>query len=244
MQRFYRTKNSQSEQGNFQQSNYLDQGDPRNIPSMEYEDLEKNISDQNKKEIQKIEQTTLEQKLALFEIEQFKKKNKRLPNKKESEQIADNLYTQFKEIGVSEKRDRRSRRKGTEGVVEDEKMPPSKRKRLQRDRMSQQEIAQDASILPKGNIKDLFGDSKKVGKNLEDEFNLDLNGGKKNSGDDLGETEDNFNLKELDEEKICPNCNEKTEKIIYCSKCGNAFCESCGTVNGEKVCPKCGTKLK
>ena len=121
-----------------------------NIPSMEYEDLEKHISDENKKEIRRLEQTDLEQKLALFEVEKFKKENKRLPNKKESQQIADSLYSQFKdsedlstESDTGEKRDGRNRRSR-------DKMPPSKRKRMQSEESLREAAGQDAAIMPKG----------------------------------------------------------------------------------------------
>ena len=254
MRRFYR----EGKELPAQEANYAyDSFDSKNsydgsIPSMGYEDLEKHLSDENKKEIQRLEQGDLEQKLALFEVEKFKKKNNRLPNKKESQQIADSLYTQLKDEPPSmdglaqgeEKSSRRGRRKGRD------KMPPSKRKRMQKDRMMQEEANADAAIMPKGDIKDLFGSAGGAAAGgIEDEFKLDLGGGDATPSDDLGELgelsdTDDFSLGSMDEQSTCPSCKQKTDKIIYCAKCGAAFCKNCGTANGELVCPKCKTRVK
>jgi len=110
MQRFYREKNKTTA-GN--ETYYPEEEYSKILPSMEYEDLEKHLSDENKKEMKRLEQGDLEQKLALFEVEKFKKTNKRLPNKKESQQIADSVYTQLKEsdvISPEKDRGRRGRR--------------------------------------------------------------------------------------------------------------------------------------
>ena len=245
MKRFYR-QGKQPPSENYQKDSY-DPGfgkasDFGNIPTMGYEDLEKNMSDENKKEIQRLEQGDLEQKLALFEVEKFKKKNKRLPNKKESQQMADTLYNQFKDDKnlLSEKtpsKGRRDRRKSRK------RMPPSKRKRMGRDGAMQEQAAQNEAIAPKKNIKDLFGPSEMGGKSIADEFKLNL--GENEKSDDLGElseleNEDDFSLDSMDEQQTCPSCNKKTDKIIYCSKCGAAFCEKCG----KEKCPKCGVAVK
>jgi len=253
MKRFYRN-GEQTSSRNIPYSQEPQETDFGNIPSMEYEDLEKHISDENKKEISRLEQTDLEQKLALFEVEKFKKENKRLPNKKESQQIADNLYSQFKESGeLLGQSDTVDKREGRNRRNRGERMPPSKRKRMQREGAIQEAEAADASILPKGNIKDLFESGSETGKgnskSFEDEFKLDVGGEEKSDEEDFGELEnldsnDDFSLGSLDEKGSCPNCNEKTDKVIYCSKCGAAFCEKCGKKGGEIICPKCGIKVK
>ncbi|MCR4368656.1 MAG: hypothetical protein NUV67_01990 [archaeon] len=57
--------------------------------------------------------------------------------------------------------------------------------------------------------------------------------------------------KEVDSgNSACPNCNNKAKEIIYCPKCGTAFCDHCA----KKVevqdaflkysCPKCGEEFK
>ena len=251
MRRFYRSDEQVPDNS---YSNYSDNGMPPdfgNLPSMDYEDLQKNMSDENKQEIKRLEQGDLEQKLALFEVEKFKKKNKRLPNKAESQQIADTLYTQFKDTedlsadvskeGRRKRGERRDRNKG----------PPSKRKRTARNEAMRDEAARDEAIMPKGNIKDMFGVAGTTsGAGIADEFKLDLGGntGSKNN-DDLSELEDlessdDFSLDSMDDQSACPSCKQKTDKVIYCSKCGNAFCNKCGLKNGELICPKCGTRVK
>ena len=247
MRRFYRPS-EQTQSGNNNYSREATDNYYGNIPSMEYEDLSKHISDENKKEISRLEKTDLEQKLALFEVEKFKKQNKRLPNKQESQQIADNLYSQFKESdALSSKSSQRENRRNRE-----ERMPPSKRRRMQREGFMREQEAADDAIIPKGNIKDLFASGSEVGKSsgksFEDEFKLDV-GGEEKSNEDMNELEsfddnDEFSLGGLEEKGSCPNCNKKTDKIIYCSKCGAAFCKSCGTKKGETICPKCGVTIK
>ena len=186
----------------------------------------------------------MEEKLALNEIEKFKNEKKRLPTKSETNNIADSLYTQFKNVDTSDfysglappvqegTIDKRHRH-GKERPQKAERIPPSKR----RAREEQAQVPQEISP-PTGNIKDLFGEEET---NAEKDFNLDLEG----KGNDLEEIsdigEDSFDLKDKDEE-TCPNCKTKTDKILYCPKCGAAYCEKCGTKNGSRVCPKCGTK--
>ena len=240
MRRFYRPS-EQTQSGNNNYSREATDNYYGNIPSMEYEDLSKHISDENKKEISRLEKTDLEQKLALFEVEKFKKENKRLPNKQESQQIADNLYSQFKESDNSS--DQSPQRENGSRRNRGKNMPPSKRKRMQRDEAMQESAAQDAAIIPKGDIKDLFATGS--AKSFEDEFKLDDEEKSSEGADDLEELgNDEFSLGSLDEKNTCPNCSKPTEKVIYCSKCGAAFCDNCGGKNGEIVCPKCGIKVK
>ena len=95
-------------------------------------------------------------------------------------------------------------------------------------------------------MKDLFGEeeNEKQNKNNKDDFDMGLG--------DLDEETNPNNPEELnimeeeDEKKLnCPNCKKQTEKIIYCSKCGAAFCITCAqTIGNDKVCPKCKTKVK
>ena len=121
---------------------------------------------------------------------------------------------------------------------------------MQRDSARQDEAARDDAIMPKGNIKDMFGSAGAgAGAGIADEFKLDLGAEPGVSKDDFGELgdiggEDDFNLGGLDDKNACPSCKEPADKVIYCSKCGNAFCNKCGTKNGELACPKCGTRVK
>jgi hypothetical protein len=264
LKRFYREGKSQPKEGNLnshnrERFNSTEEDYSGRLPSMSYEDLTQKANKENLQEIEKLEKADIEEKLALVEVEKFKKENKRLPTRKESEQIADNLFTQLKEnddVSNAIVHHGRRREQGNEAEVQKEKMPPSRRARSQREQKRSEERAQEEEIIPKGNIKDLFGSANGLGntntKNLEKEFSLDLGDGK-GEGNEAGEiksfededkNEDieelNFGEEELDETK-CPNCGKKTEQIIYCSKCGAAFCKNCSKKeNGNEKCPKCG----
>jgi len=49
---------------------------------------------------------------------------------------------------------------------------------------------------------------------------------------------------------VCPTCKNKTEQLVYCPKCGTAFCNHCAKgilVQEQSVkytCPKCGEEFK
>ncbi len=208
------------------------------LPTMAYEDV--NIDEKNLQELKKIEQLNLEQKLALLEVEKFKKQNKRLPNKKEAEQMADSLYTQFKNnpemLSVEGNMNENYESKENLNGREKRRQMREKRKEQTSPQQNtyQSDIQENAPILS-SNIKELFSDEKKQGK---DEFDLGL---------DLDDTENDFDndneIKSISDfdEKTCPHCGKPTEKIIYCSKCGTAFCKNCAK-DKKSVCPKCGTK--
>lgn len=242
MKRFYRQQDQpQTDNENYSSENYSEKEDYLNteshLPSMDYEDLE--IDEKNYQEIKKIEQMNLEEKLTLLEVQKFKKEKKRLPNKEEAEQIADNLYTQFK---------------NSEETATKEESPRSSRERRRRERTKHEKNEESADIpeeinVPQepintnANIKDLFSDTETIGKKKKgDDFDL---------GIDLDASEENDDLDELKEIKTltgdeCPNCEQEHEKTIYCSSCGTAYCEKCAKgkdANGY-ACPKCGTKNK
>ena len=117
-------------------------------------------------------------------------------------------------------------------------------------------------------ISGLFGDSKKtkpaLGKKEMNELKLDL--GEMEELEELGE-EGEEEIPEDEEEKeeipesddsdkgtgekgTCINCKQEFNELIFCSKCGNAFCDKCAktkqkTDKGTKyVCPSCGHPTK
>jgi hypothetical protein len=101
LRRFYRSEESNNNDNYYNQDNYSNTSakydDPtfskgRSIPTMDYED----IDEKNLNEIKKVEQQSLEEKLAMLEIEKFKKEKNRMPNKDEQEKLASSLYEQFK----------------------------------------------------------------------------------------------------------------------------------------------------
>ncbi len=224
------------------------------IPTMDYEDVNLEMDQKNAEEFRKIQQKNLEEKLALNEIEKFKRENKRLPDEKESDRIAENLFTQLKNSNVNELYGKetgaeapvasRSGRRGRRG--EEEKSIPQEAR--QKAPVSKSEESGQAI----GDIKDILGEGNKQSgskkKNSEDEFSLDLG-----EGESIGEGEDISSIEdikdddakdlELEDKEECPNCSKETDKVLYCPNCGAAFCEKCSKKQGDfYLCPKCGTK--
>ena len=109
----------------------------------------------------------------------FKKEKKRLPNKEEAAQIADNLFNQLKDekqvVGSeSVGRERRGRTKEPGEGMAKEDNTPRQRGRRRRGKEEPKVVQKNEEIegnAPKKNIKDLFGSS---GTGIEDDFKIDL----------------------------------------------------------------------
>jgi hypothetical protein len=301
VQRFYRNNSAPQPENDYQTEEQKQEeydsptGRPilQTIPGMDYQDIE--IDKKNMEEIKKIEQKNMEEKLALDQIERFKKENKRLPTKQESDQIAETLYTQLKNSDdeeVSEEmknplrheyiegeneasgqgESRRSRRmariKGKELLENTQKLSVQEQRAKQREIEKQErllaqqkkhpqqtaQVSQEyAPIQPSSEIADVKslleedlgleekGKNKKKG---EDEFDLGMDD-EVNEEATVNNDSDNIDDLALDEEE-CPNCKKDTSKIIYCPKCGTAYCSNCGKkdVTNQYICPKCGAKTK
>lgn len=156
------------------------------IPTMEYED----IDEKNLKEIEKIEQKNLEEKLAILEIEKFKKEKKRPPNKEEAEHLASSLYEQFKNNPTDPNSEEMP-----------ERMSPRERykNRHKRNRKIEENEEQEFSSQgleeyqnPNTDIKSMFEESNNKKNNHEDDFDLGLDFDDSNLGGDseLEELED------------------------------------------------------
>lgn len=271
--RFNRNQNSDQQQDNYdnnqfskntnqnrfdytqnQKENNFEVDQIKKIPSMDYNDVNLEADRKNLEELKKIQEKNLVEKLALDEVEKFKVQNKRMPNSKEEEQIAESLYTQLRNDSISTQSNNssqnnprgRNRRRNNEtqnagqGLNNSESQPP----------LPQQPINQNYNSQVT-DIKDLFADD-------ENEKSTQKNNGQKDEFDmDIGEVEEIDSIEnkaeeelkqaqsDINENSICPNCKKKTEKIIYCPKCGTAFCLNCAKkVGNDKVCPKCQTKIK
>jgi len=96
-------------------------------------------------------------------------------------------------------------------------------------------------------IKDLFGGTEKTSLNndkMDEELKLDLN-----LDGELSEDEEIKHPKE-EEKGSCPNCKKSFNELVFCSKCGDAFCDNCAKIKqktdkGTKyVCPNCGHVTK
>ncbi|MFA5357661.1 MAG: hypothetical protein WC308_01945 [archaeon] len=237
------------------------------IPTMSYEDI--NIDEKNYRELKKFEQKKKEEDLALVEIAKFKEKNKRMPNKEEAEQIAENIYTQLKDSNVSELYPKEeiaeSEAQQTEGKRENWRDRRSRRA-MRRGEVKENPVEEEKGIEP---IAPVSAEPIKNIKSLLEDESFDIGDekkspGKKNGADnefDLGEGFDEeggeINLDEEPEEivavekadkkeNLCTNCKAKTDKIIYCPKCGKAYCAKCAAAysEGKYSCPSCGTKTK
>jgi len=214
----------------------------KGIPSMDYDDVNLELDKRNLEEIKKLQEKNLVEKLALDEVEKFKVQNKRMPNSKEEEQIAENLYNQLKTNSIntsdqtsSRRRNKKEKTLESQNTVKEFEDTPIKPLPTNYD---------DSQVT---GVKDLFGeDNEKQSKSGEkDEFDISI--GDLNEENDSNKEEDIDTIDDTnDEEKsTCPNCKKQTEKIIYCSKCGTAFCINCAkTQENDKLCPKCKTRVK
>ena len=226
----------------------------KKIPSMDYDDVNLEADRKNLEELKKIQEKNLVEKLALNEVEKFKVQNKRMPNSKEEEQIAETLYTQLKNDSLNTQtnnsqgnlRGRNKRRNEASNVGQGFGEVPTQEENNSTD---PQEITQNSNSQVT-NIKDLFEDDESASQvkgREKDEFDMDigevseLDSIENKAEEELNQTED-----EGDEKfSNCPNCKKSTEKVIYCPKCGAAFCVHCAKTQGnDKNCPKCGTKIK
>jgi len=231
------------------------------IPTMGYEDVNLEMDEKNALELKKIQQKNLEEKLALNEVEKFKKENKRLPNQKESDSIAENLYTQLKNSNINElygkdvkvptSQSNQHAQRGRRRVVAGGTIPGEEKIQTNKNNS----VVQTPQ---KENINDILGNNERLNnqkkKSSEDEFNLDL-GDEDNSSskEAVSSEEDVSSIEEIKDDAIggleledkeeCPNCKKETERVLYCPNCGTAFCENCSKKQGEYyLCPKCGTR--
>jgi hypothetical protein len=184
-----------------------------------------------------------------------------MPTKQETEKIAETLYTQLKDNPVDY-----SSVGGEAQEPSPQRMSPSQR-RMQRANARQdpgkmqqgftstqsgtQNIGQFSTPSEEMNVKDLLSEESEKKSKKGDDFDLGMgedleNSQSANEGsgpesiEDIGEV----NLDENSES--CPNCKKPTDKVIYCPKCGFAFCKSCAklVLGNEVTCPKCGNKTK
>jgi hypothetical protein len=250
LMRFYRKNESPPQENNRRQiedDNYNPGVAPNGrellseIPTMDYEDVEKNKK--NLEEINSIEQKNLEEKLALKEVENFKNTHNRLPTGEESNQIAESLYNQLKNV------DTNSLYPEMQGQAQNAGQSTGRRGR---DRNIQKPAGQASIQTPavSANVTDvkslLEDDDKPIpAKKSGDDFDLGLDEGMDENtvtSGGSGEDIEDINIGELGN---CPNCKKETDNVIYCPKCGFAFCSNCAKKeDGQNKCPKCGTKVK
>jgi predicted RNA-binding Zn-ribbon protein involved in translation (DUF1610 family) len=213
------------------------------IPSMEYEDVasaKKSEADKKKQVQQNLE------KIALTQVEKFKKQHNRMPNKEEADQMAESLYSQFKNTDLENiSPEEGAENKSTEGGEHRDRRHrhlEEKQRGVKQNTAAQNIPIQKEPANISNDLKSLLGDEEKKGKkSAKDEFDLGLD---EDTSQEAG-SEELSGIEEIEagEKSVCPNCGKETAQIIFCSKCGTAFCDKCSKIEGEKyICPKCGAK--
>ncbi|VVB74807.1 DNA polymerase II large subunit [uncultured archaeon] len=262
MMRFSRKNNADGDEQNYSGANNYREvpqegtlSGAGQIPSMNYEDVAS--SKKNELEKKKSAQENLE-KIALGKVEEFKKQYNRMPSKEESDQMAESLYSQFKNTNLENiypeeenlnrgaENANTEERRGRHHARGEERNQPKARGSGQ---VAQQQGSpqQPQSNVAATDLKALLGeDGKKSKKSASDEFDLNLEEGNDaanntsaSASEDIGEIESI----EIGDKSVCPNCGKETDQIIFCSNCGFSFCNKCSKKEGAKyICPKCGTK--
>lgn len=232
------------------------------IPSMNYEDLKLIMDEKNLSDLEKINEKKIEEQLAFEEVNRFKEKNNRLPNKEESNMIAENIFNQLKGANLEElykETEKQNQvlqrnfqlRRGRHNSVEDKS---SEEKIVSSDSTASSQTLQKGSELvqkkewnsQENELNQIVSKSKGEKETTKkDDFDLDL------EGLNAGSVQENDELEpleevpaEIDDTEQCPNCKRETDKIIYCPNCGFAFCSKCSKKQGDKfICPKCGALI-
>ena len=118
-----------------------------------------------------------------------------------------------------------------------------KGRRRERKKEEEEVLEENETELKGTQIKGLFGEETTSAKEkMDEELKLDLNLD--------GEISENEGFEAEEKKGKCPNCKKEFNELIFCSKCGNAFCDKCAktkqkTDKGTKyVCPSCGHPTK
>ncbi len=219
----------------------------------------KNVPENYKKFVEK--QTT---EKALKEMSEFREKHNRFPDRKEMEELVENIYRQVEQKNrKNERRHKSTKQKKEKSLLEQRKSRRqklvSRRKKSAEERGGKEPPKEDGKkpvedeeeiVLPKEaekdvSVSDLFGKDEP-----ENDFELkefpEEGGGLKG----LGAGSDD--LKFLDEEESqdkCPNCKTPTQNVFFCPKCGTGFCQKCAKKIAREqeglrlVCPKCSNEF-
>jgi predicted RNA-binding Zn-ribbon protein involved in translation (DUF1610 family) len=213
--------------------------------------------------------------IAITKVDEFVKQNNRYPNKDEINKMAENVYELLKKELESDKEEKNKfeddidlgefeKPEAGKNLLEKRKEERKKRKEenVEQEKQKETELEQvedDEKIEDIPNTDDLEEDSE-IEKSPETEpEDIDTENVQKLAEiDELSSLEDNlsedgFDMVDKEIEtglNICPRCGNKSEELIYCPKCGEAFCDHCAKsveVQAESLkytCPKCGTEFK
>ena len=180
------------------------------------------------------------EELALNEVRRFREQYNRLPMRTEYEQIIESIFS------IMQAEDRKEREK----IAAEKKEKREKEKLARREQRAARGKKQLEEVeLPEEKPRPKIGIE-----DLEVKDILGKTGEKEELALPEGEEKEEFSLKELEEAPEetgkCKNCGRATEQQVYCSECGQAFCEKCAKSTRrvldklEMQCPNCGTKTK
>ncbi len=210
--------------------------------------------------------------IALKEIDSFREEKSRYPDRKEIEEISDNVFTQLRdemrkgqlnenaqqadsggtpkgrEPTIAEKR--MLRRKGKLEEKGGKKEPQNTQKAQAKDAGEEPEEDDTAMEMPS------FGDEKIPDLASEEENESQIK--ELSSLDELSSLEDSIEGNDIDlvdkevetDKTKCPKCGNHTKQIVYCVNCAQGFCDHCAKsieVQQDTVkytCPKCGAGFK
>ena len=172
--------------------------------------------------------------LAREEVQKFKEKHKRFPEKKEYNSISESIYAQLKDKKKRKKAIERLERKRGSKIGEPEKKGKIKRKHgrpvrgKERDekRIFKMPESRERGSLSSEEIKgmsveDLFS-SEKIEKEKGEPGELEKIGGEEFSLEGLEDLEGKTGTLNK-----CQKCGTESKSIIFCPECGTAFCEKC-----------------
>jgi predicted RNA-binding Zn-ribbon protein involved in translation (DUF1610 family) len=213
--------------------------------------------------------------IAINKVDEFVKQNNRYPNKDEINKMAENVYELLKKEFENDKEEKNEfeddidlggfeKPEAKENLLEKRK-EERKKKKDEKDWQEKQkekvlEQTEDEEKIENIQNEDNFEDDLEVEQSQEiehiDTDNENLQ--KLAEIDELSSLEDNLSEDEfdmVDKEietglNVCPRCGNKSEELIYCPKCGEAFCDHCAKsveVQAESLkytCPKCGAEFR
>ncbi len=220
-----------------------------------------------KEKPEKIAETIFEQMKRKEQEKKQKKQEKKNKKKKKAEEISKKiagkkegkeeipLWKKRRMERLKERKEIKEEPKKTETEKKENKKEETK-KETERKRKEKTEEKNEIEFpeMKGTNIKDLLGETKpaKTGKLKKKEiegFKLDL---------DLSEEKKGIQKKTIESQKEtekkekgkCINCGQQFNELIFCSKCGNAYCDKCTKIKhkeGNKtkyLCPHCGHVTK
>ncbi len=193
--------------------------------------------------------------IAVKEVDKFVNENKRYPSKEEIDKIAESVFEQLKKE-LNEEQEKRFEDDIDLEFLKNERQQarrrPSRREKSKVENKSQEKIEEQpeeeqtaAIVLPEKEEEEEIGYSENIEKiaGIEEVASLE---------DDLSIEDDFDNVEKEMEEKhgVCPRCKSKTDEIIFCPNCGEAFCNHCAKAietlpEGIKyTCPNCQAMFK